>query len=67
MTLPQTIDFDETEYPELAEIFSDIELGIGALIAEMPRLQKRPFRRRRAARPTAAAPMRGRPRREAAA
>jgi hypothetical protein len=45
--LPQTIDFDPTAFPELAEIFLAIDAGIAAIVASDPAMRPRTAVKRR--------------------
>lgn len=60
--LPHTIDFNDADYPELAEIFRGIDIGIAAIVAGETALRPGTGSKRRARsnRPEAAA-RRGRP------
>lgn len=46
--LPQTIDFNDLDYPELADIFRSIDAGIAAIVASDPAFRRKPAHRRRA-------------------
>lgn len=48
--LPETIDFDETAFPELTQIFHGIDAGIAAIIASDPAFRPRPAHKRRPSR-----------------
>jgi hypothetical protein len=45
--LPETIDFDETAFPELAHIFRGIDAGITALLASDPAFRPKLASKRR--------------------
>lgn len=64
MRLPRTIDFDETAFPQLSEVFHDIDIGIAALLAVDPSLRTRETTPRRARKPVKAASPLLRPRRQ---
>ncbi|SMQ72909.1 hypothetical protein SAMN06295905_2169 [Devosia lucknowensis] len=61
--LPHTIDFDDRAFPELAEIFRGIDLGIAAIVASDPTMRPKPAQKRRQGQGHVSAP--GRPRRQA--
>lgn len=46
--LPQTIDFNDLDYPELADIFRSIDMGIAAIVASDPAMRPRTAQTRRA-------------------
>lgn len=54
--LPHTIDFNDEDYPELAHIFRDIDIGIAAIVASDPAMRPKatPKRRSRGNRANAA-------------
>lgn len=45
--LPHTIDFNDLDYPELAHIFRDIDMGIAAIVASDPAMRPRMVQKRR--------------------
>ncbi len=45
--LPETIDFDESNHPELVSVFRDIDAAIAAVIASDPAFRPRPAGKRR--------------------
>ncbi len=45
--LPHTIDFDESQHPELTSIFRGIDAAIAAVIASDPAFRPRPASKRR--------------------
>jgi hypothetical protein len=45
--LPQTIDFNDHDFPELADIFRGIDLGIAAIVASDPAMRSKPVQKRR--------------------
>lgn len=47
MNLPDPIDINEADFPELLHIFRDIDLGIAAIIASDPTLSRKSASRRR--------------------
>lgn len=49
MRLPRTVAFDDTAFPELMEIFREIDAGIATMVATDPGFQARstPIRRNR--------------------
>ncbi|MBD8064775.1 hypothetical protein IC608_04710 [Devosia sp. PTR5] len=67
--LPAIIDFDASAFPELQDIFHDIDMGIAAIVAADPTLQPRKAhaRPKRRAKAPVAAPRRRSGRRAAAA
>ncbi|PXA98117.1 hypothetical protein DMC47_10315 [Nostoc sp. 3335mG] len=44
--LPAIVDFDETNHPELAEIFRGIDVAIAAIVASDPTFRARAIKRR---------------------
>lgn len=46
--LPQTIDFNDLDYPELTDIFRSIDAGIAAIVASDPAFRPKPAQKRRA-------------------
>ena len=54
--LPHTIDFNDLDYPELADIFRGIDMGVAAIVASDLAMRPRtvPTRRARSNRPKAA-------------
>lgn len=66
--LPNTIDFNADDYPELSDIFRGIDAGIAAIVAADPTLRPNPaHKRRKRASATPAPVRRGRVARKAAA
>lgn len=47
MNLPDPIDINEADFPELLHIFREIDLGIAAIIASDPTLSRKSTTRRR--------------------
>lgn len=45
--LPHSIDFNDQDFPALADIFRGIDIGIAAIIASDPAMRPRPARQRR--------------------
>ncbi len=45
--LPDSIDFDESDHPELTSIFRGIDAAIAAVIASDPAFRPRPTSKRR--------------------
>jgi hypothetical protein len=48
--LPEPADFDPTAFPELAEIFLDIDAAIAAIVAADPSMRPRQAQKRRSRR-----------------
>jgi hypothetical protein len=61
--LPHTIDFDESQHPELTSIFRGIDAAIAAVIASDPAFRPRPASKRRRPARTVGAGSKTRPRR----
>lgn len=66
--LPQTIDFDDSDFPQLADVFRAIDIGIAAIVASDPSLRPKlaQKRRQRSARPAGTVQRKRSSRREAA-
>jgi hypothetical protein len=45
--LPQTIDFNAADYPELSDIFRSIDAGIAAIVATDPAFRQKQAHKRR--------------------
>ena len=45
--LPASIDFDETDHPELSAIFRSIDAGIAAIVASDPAFRPKAAHKRR--------------------
>jgi hypothetical protein len=66
--LPPIVDFDDTAFPELNDIFRNIDLGIAAIVAADPTMRPKPASKRRRASSASSAPKaRGAGRQRAAA
>jgi hypothetical protein len=46
--LPHTIDFNDLDYPVLADIFRSIDMGIAAIVASDPTMRPKTAQTRRA-------------------
>ncbi|GLQ53884.1 hypothetical protein [Devosia nitrariae] len=46
--LPDAIDFNDLDYPELTDIFHSIDAGIAAIVASDPAFRRKPAQKRRA-------------------
>jgi hypothetical protein len=45
--LPPIANFDDTAFPELSDIFRNLDLGIAAIVAADPTLRPKPASKRR--------------------
>ena len=45
--LPQTLDFNDADYPELSDIFRGLDAAIAAIVAADPSFRPKPAHKRR--------------------